>query len=287
MGLAELLARATESDALCAAVDAADPTDVAAALALADHDDPRVRRLVASVIPLLTHGDPPTDAMVAVLLRLTADVEADVRDHACFALGTQLRDVDTSDVRDALAARLDDIHRDTRSEALVGLAYRQDPRAFPRVRDALSRPDGQVWTLEVVAAGALGDPRLHELVLRHVDGWGDVDAARPARAAARLTDPAWPDAELVDGVARLYRRRARGWPEGDAVSAWRPVDDVLDMAPSRAGDLFDAVLARLAGDEAAERLLREESALAQLAAEGGHGPAQRSGGRVPVRPAAP
>lgn len=120
--------------------------------------------------------------MVAVAIGLTLDTDRVVRDHACLALAVQWREVDTPERRDALAARLDDIDRDARSEALVGLAYCHDPRARPRVRAALSRPSGDVWRLEIVAAGALSDPTLHELVQRHQDGWSTVADATTADA---------------------------------------------------------------------------------------------------------
>ncbi|GAA3672156.1 hypothetical protein GCM10022237_34780 [Nocardioides ginsengisoli] len=196
---------------------------------------------------------------------LTVDADPRVRDAACFALGEQWREIDTPELREALAARLDDIDRDTRSEALLGLAYRRDPRALPRVRAALSRPSGDLWRLELVAAAALGDPQLHELVLEHRDGWDEEDD-RTAEVACRLTDPAGPGGDVIDGVARLYRRRAHGRPDGDAFARWRLMDEMLDIAPHRAPEFLGLVLERLADDEAAERELRERSALAQLAA---------------------
>ncbi|HEY3547834.1 MAG TPA: HEAT repeat domain-containing protein [Propionicimonas sp.] len=262
-----LLAGMADTDDFGMAVDAADAQDVAAMLALADHPDSDVRRVVASTLPLLTHGDPPTPEMVTVAARLTLDSDIGVRDWACFALAQQWRDVDTPDLRETLAARLDDIDRDARSEALVGLAFRQDPRALPRVREALSRPSGNVWRLEMVAAGALSDPALHELVGRHQEGWSNEIGVSTAHAVRRLTDPTGPGADLLDGVAELYRRLAHGWPDGDALTAWHVMDEMIDIAPHRAGEFLDAVLARLTGDPAAERQVLERSALAQAAAE--------------------
>lgn len=82
--------------------------------------------------------------MIQVAIRLTGDVDKKTRDWACFALAEQWREIDTPELREALVARLDDIDHDTRLEALVGLAYRRDNRALQRVRDALSRPSGNV-----------------------------------------------------------------------------------------------------------------------------------------------
>lgn len=267
MGVAELLLAGKVGTAeFGAAVDAADASDIVAVLRLADHEDAEVRQVVAWTLPLLTHGDPPYGEMVEVVIRLTGDADKWVRDYACFALAEQWREVDTPALREALAARLDDIDRDTRSEALVGLAYRQDARALPRVRDALSRPSGDVWRLEMVAAGALCDQQLHELVLQHQLRWSTADAARTADMVRRLTDPTGPGNDVLVGVAELCRRRAQGRPDGDALAAWQLMTEMLDIAPHRAPQFLDAVLDRLADDEAAQR---ERSALAQLAAEVG------------------
>ena len=268
MSVADLmLAGEHGSEAFQDAVDTADEQDVAAVLRLAGHEDPEVRRVVAATLPLLTHGEAPTEEMIEVAVRLTADGDDGVRDWACFAIAEQWREVDTPLLREALAARLDDVDRDTRGEALVGLAYRQDARALARVREALSRPDGDVWRLELVAAGALSDPHLHEQVLRHQIGWSTAADARTADAVRRLTDPAGPGDDVLDGVAELSRRRAHGRPDGDALAAWQLMMEMLDMAPRRVREFHDAVVERLAGDEAAQRDAREGSALAQLAAE--------------------
>ncbi|MBD5785487.1 HEAT repeat domain-containing protein [Cellulosimicrobium terreum] len=218
-------------------------------------------------LPILTHGGPPTSEMVDAAVRLTTDPVTRVRDYACFVLGSQFREVDTPGLRDALAARLDDADRATRCEALVGLAYRCDPRALPRVRKALTRRSGDVWQLELVAAGALGDPSLHPLVAPHRTGWDDEVADGQADAAYRLTDPDGPGGDLLDGVADLSRRRGHGVPDGDALDSWRLMVVLLDIAPYRAPELLDAVAARLVGDEPALRELRESSVLAQLADE--------------------
>jgi len=269
MRVAELLLAGLEDSAKFeSAVDAADETDLAAVLELTDHSDARLRLAVASTLPFLTHGDPPTEQMVAAAIRLTLDTDKKVRDRACFVLAEQWREIDTPEVRDALAARLDDIDRETRSEVLVGLAYRRDPRALPRVRSALSRSSGDVWGLEMVAAGALSDPGLHDLVQRHQSDWSTETEARTAEAVLRLTDPAGPGDDLFDEVAKMYRRRARGLPDGDSSAAWQHLAEMLDVAPHRATEFLQAVLTRVAGDTATENEVRERSALAQLVTEG-------------------
>jgi hypothetical protein len=268
MGVAELLlSGAVDTADLGAAVDAADASDIALVIQLAGHEDADVRRAVASTLPLLTHGDPPSGEMIAAAIRLTVDADKRVRNYACFALAEQWREVDTAELRSALAARLDDIDRDTRAEALVGLSYRHDVRALPRVRDALSRPSGDVSRLEMVAAGALSDPQLHALVQQHQVGWSTAKDATTADVVGRLTDPAGPGGDVLDGVAQLYRRRAHGHRDGDALAAWHLMTEMLDIAPHRAPQFLDAVLARLTDDEAAASEARERSALAQLAAD--------------------
>jgi HEAT repeat protein len=55
------------------------------------------------------------------LAKLTADEDEEVRDWATFGLGV-LGDIDTVEIREALAARLSDANDDAREEAVVGLA---------------------------------------------------------------------------------------------------------------------------------------------------------------------
>jgi hypothetical protein len=260
-----LLAGDDGSEEFYRSVERAGAADVREVLQLTQHDDPGVRRAAIFALPLLTGGDEPIPDMVVAAVGLTTDPDKHVRDAACFALAEQWRDVDTRAVRDALAARLDDIDRDTRSEALVGLAYRQDPRALPRVREALSRPTGTLFRLELVAAGALSDPQLHDLVLRHQEGWDSAMATETAEAVRRLTDPNGPGEDILNGVATLYERRAKGRPEGDAVAAWEVMSNMLDIAPRRAPEFLRAVKDRVQGDAAALREVTENSALAQLA----------------------
>ncbi len=255
-----LLSGELDSAVYYAAVEESGEDDVQAVLELTRHPEAAVRGAAARTLPLLTHGTPPTPEMVDAAIELTVDQDRLVRDYACLALGEQWRDIDTPAVREALVARLDDIDRDARCEALLGLAYRHDLRALPRLRTALARPSGAVWRLELVAAGALGEPELHPLVLRHQSGWSSEEAGRTADLARRLTDPAGPGSDVIDGVARLCLRRARGSSDGEAVGAWWLLVDLLEIAPDRAETLFDAVLARI-GDDAEAR--REARALAE------------------------
>lgn len=254
----------TPAPELAAAVHAcADGTALPVLLLLTHHADPQVRQAVAAKLPLLA-GRPVPGAVIETLIRLTRDDSEDVRDWACFALGTQLADVDAEPLRDALAARLEDGDDEARCEALVGLARRADPRALPAVRDALQRE--HVWLLEVEAAGALGDPALHTLVRAHLDGWAQGDVPRVC-AALRLTDPDGVGDDLLDGLAAWYRRGAPADDE-DGLFWWRIAALLLDLAEHRAVELADAVRRRLDGHASAVAALCASSLGQDAAAYG-------------------
>ncbi|HEV2089121.1 MAG TPA: HEAT repeat domain-containing protein [Cryptosporangiaceae bacterium] len=259
----------SEPDDLAEAVDAAagDATAYSTVLGLVDHDARAVRTAVARTLPhlaIMQPNEPFLAFAVDALLSLSADPDGEVRNWACFGLGTQLDDVDGPQVREALVARLRDPHGEARREAMIGLAKRRDPRALPAVRSALRHDD--VWLLEVEAAGALGDPSLHELVLRHVEGW-DGAAARMVAAVVRLTDPAGVGEDLLDGLAEWYRNGGSCRPDTDPWW-WRVSLDLLEVAEYRAAELAAAVDARLVGDAEARAVLAS-SALAQMARQHG------------------
>lgn len=222
-----------------------DPAALDAILPLVAHTDPAVRRAVAGTLPRLTRAPRPSD-VVAALLTLTADADPDVRDTACHSLGLRVSEVDTPEVRDALAARLYDSHRETACEALLGLARRHDPRVLPVLRHRLSGDD--VRLTELMAAGATGDPSLHVLVRAQLTGWPN-EVVPKVCAALRLTDPDGVGEDLLDGLAAWYalpggRRLAdRYW--------WSVALNVLEQAPHRTEELAEAVHGRIAGDGAA------------------------------------
>ncbi|GHG92767.1 HEAT repeat domain-containing protein [Comamonas sp. JC664] len=111
---------------------------------------------------------------VDALIRLSADTDRDVRDWATFGLGTMMEEIDTPELRDALAARLADEDPEIVGEALVGLAYRKDPRAIEPVREALRGDAVMVYALE--AAAELGDPSFHPLLLAIRDAHAPSDS---------------------------------------------------------------------------------------------------------------
>ncbi len=108
---------------------------------------------------------------IDTLIDLSTYDDDDVRNWAIFGLGTQV-DVDTPELRKALAARLDDPDDDTRCEAIVGLARRRDRHMLPVLRRVLT--SRSVSNLEVEAASLIGDPELHPLLLA-LREWWDID----------------------------------------------------------------------------------------------------------------
>ena len=100
-----------------------------------DHPDPRVREGVAFAL-----GGRAADGSLRTLIALSKDHDADVRDWATFALGT-LAEQDTPELREALAARVQDADPDTRLEAIHGLAVRGDASVKDAALDALQATD--------------------------------------------------------------------------------------------------------------------------------------------------
>jgi HEAT repeat protein len=132
-----------------------EPRGVGPMSAFADHPDERVRSAV--VHALLGRTD---DVAVRTLLALSTDVDDEVRDWATFGLGALLR-LDTPAIRDALVARLEDEHHDTREEATYGLAVRLDARAVPVLLDFLEHYEGPMLdSALLILADHLDDPRL-------------------------------------------------------------------------------------------------------------------------------
>jgi HEAT repeat protein len=130
------------------------------------HEDPGVR--YAAVHALTGHEDPRA---IRSLIELTRDTDAHVRDWATFGLGAQL-DLDTPEIREALAGRLADGDEGARSEAILGLARRRDPRVVPILQDELA--SDWVAAFAVEAAALIGSPSLHALLVE-LREWWDVD----------------------------------------------------------------------------------------------------------------
>ncbi len=104
------------------------------------------------------------DRAIAALIELSQDERPSVRNWATFGLGDQLGEpgdkdfLDRSDIREALAARLSDPDEETRAEAVLGLALRQDPRALVAVEAEIRR--GPAFSHYIEAAYFLAHPSL-------------------------------------------------------------------------------------------------------------------------------
>lgn len=170
------------------------PEGIDALIRLAHHASEDVRFEVAVALPACCGED--DDARVsATLIRLSTDPDDDVRDYATFGLGTLL-EVDTPEVREALADRLTDPHPDTRAEAIVGLALRKDPRAIGAVKAELAA--GSVGRLAVAAAATLGELRLLDALVELRDWW-DIDDRLLELAVNPLRSRSSSDAVPPDG----------------------------------------------------------------------------------------
>lgn len=85
-----------------------------------------------------------------VLIELTRDADAQVRDWAAFALGTQC-ETDTPAIRDALADRGADTDDETRCETLVRLARRGDRRVLTALHEELACQSVSTLVIEAAA----------------------------------------------------------------------------------------------------------------------------------------
>ena len=151
-----------------------------------DHSDPDVRFGVVFVLMGLEDR-----LALETLAALTRDPDADVRDWATFALGTQV-EADTPELREALVARLADEDGDTRHEAIVGLARRGDRRMLPVLREEIA--SGSTGPLAIEAAALIGDPQLYPLLVA-LQGRRDVDLKQLGEAIRACS----PGPELVTG----------------------------------------------------------------------------------------
>lgn len=183
----------------------------------ADDPYPPVRIAVASSLPLIFDGEPLDDDAVRTLIALSTDEDADVRDWATMSLGTQ-SDLDTPEIREALAARLNDVGGDTAFEACLGLARRGDARALERLQERLADLGAPVFLLDMEAAVALADPALTPLLEQLDHQWSGEDDRHTELLELALArsapDAAATAADLETATMALVPRQLAG-------SAWR------------------------------------------------------------------
>ncbi len=139
------------------------PEAIEPACRFCKHPDAEVR---LGVVFALTGQE--NQAAIDVLIGLSRDKDAHVRDWATFALGQQI-DLDTSAIREALVARLDDADYDTRCEAIVGLAERGDRRVIPIISRELA--SDCIGSLVVEAAATIPDPQFYPLLIALREWW--------------------------------------------------------------------------------------------------------------------
>ncbi len=124
-----------------------DPRSIPILVRYSTHPQAEIRFAVACACGSFAN-EPP---IVAVLLQLMCDADEDTRDWATFALGS-LGSIDTPEIRDAFAERLNDSFADVVDEGLAGLAQRRDQRALPLILERLQRPDVDDLTLDAADA---------------------------------------------------------------------------------------------------------------------------------------
>ena len=154
-------------------------------LRLRSHPDAGVRDGV--VAALAGRSDP---LAVDALIELSADPDPAIRDWATFALGT-LATQDSTELRDALVARLADADPDARIEAVYGLALRGDARAVEPALELLAAGErgGSVWTRHALQEAAIrlgalsGDARFAPHLPALDDGWRGTTLERELQRA--------------------------------------------------------------------------------------------------------
>lgn len=87
---------------------------------------------------------------INTLILLSKDKDSDIRDWATFGIGSQT-ELDNQEIRQALWERISDSDKDTRDEAIAGLAKRKDPRIKEVLKTELDRADNlSSLTLEAI-----------------------------------------------------------------------------------------------------------------------------------------
>jgi hypothetical protein len=109
--------------------------DIALLVSFKDNADEGVREgLVSALLSV--------DKKLAIdtLIQLTTDKISHIRDWATFGIGSQI-ERDNREIREALWNRITDKHKDTRYEAIVGLANRKDNKIKEIIKIELQNPD--------------------------------------------------------------------------------------------------------------------------------------------------
>lgn len=149
--------------ALAYAVKHLDIHDCAEFLAKVAHSQNQDTRYAAA---FALGGRTDDDLSISTLIALSKDSDDDVRDWATFGLylGASSEQPMRQDIKDALFARVDDAHDETRHEAIAGLAAGKDLRVIEPLIAALETDS--VWHLALEAAKELGHPALYPSLVK-------------------------------------------------------------------------------------------------------------------------
>jgi hypothetical protein len=119
---------------------------------LSDSESPDIRSFTAK---LLANIEVPLS--IESLIKLSRDVESDVRDWATFGLAIGIKST-SNEVVNALTERLEDADDNTRAEAIMGLALRNNEAVIAKIIEELKFLT--VGKLVIEAAAETGDKRL-------------------------------------------------------------------------------------------------------------------------------
>jgi HEAT repeat protein len=149
-----------------------DPRAVPEFARLRTHPSANIRYAVAFGLDGYTEPE-----AIETLIELSADPDDLVRDWATFGL-TELIDVDTPAIREALWLRVTDPDELTRGQALLGLARRRDQRVIePLTRELRRYPEAEYGGYALEAAEEISEPRLLPILLELKQGAGANDRA--------------------------------------------------------------------------------------------------------------
>ena len=125
------------------------PDEIGLLVSFKDNTDEGVREGLVSALLSVDNK-----LAIDTLIHLTTDRVSHIRDWATFGIGTQI-EKDNKSIREALWLRVEDQHQDTKLEAIVGLAKRQDCRIKEIIKRELL--NGEFGTLLFEAIEELND----------------------------------------------------------------------------------------------------------------------------------
>jgi hypothetical protein len=206
------------------------PAGLPLLLKLSRHADEEIRFSAVTGIPSCCgpdYRDIP-DAVDALIARMADDGD-DVREWATFGVGSILAD-DSTELRDALAARVEDPVPDVRYEAVAGLARRRDPAA---IAPTLAELAGEHVRRTVVEASEyLASEVLVSALLRLTDVWDQSEDDLNRAIAA--CDPAARARSVIEMGRLLDAVGAVGVDAALSVELLR-TDTTLKVVSPRAG----------------------------------------------------